>query len=185
MPARVRSLSFVQSELVREIIAAEGEFDAVRINMSEDEKEKMDINDVYFPNSLPSALSISRDRKDGRSSSSTTASSLSKIKASKLKGYNVKLEADNSECYCMITGMAIIKYKGRLLAVDRRNCKIKLFSVETKFFLSKDLMFYSCIQVPYEPWGLPLLNGQVGVVSSCNDKHVFLDNSEKQLSIKT
>ena len=150
----------------------------------------MDINNVYFTYSQPSAQSISHDnktepkqsKKDGRPSS-PTASSISKVKASKLDGYNVKFEDDNTECYCMITDMAIIKDKW-LLAIERRNCNVKLFSVETKFFLSKDLKFYSCIQVPYEPWGISLLNGQEAVVSSCNDKLVFLDMSEKQFSIK-
>ena len=189
--SRVRSFRFVQSELMRELISAVGDFGTVRTHLLDD-KSIAEISNVYFPTSLYAKQPVlhdnktvpNRNKKDGSLSSTTAAANLLKIKASKLDSYNLKLEDDNKEYFCTITDMAIIEDIRRLLAVDRRNCTVKLFSTEPKHFLSKGLKFYSCVQIPYEPWGIALMNSQEAVLSSCNDKLVFLDISEKQLTIK-
>ena len=188
---RVSSCVFIQSELIRELISAEGNFGAVRIHKKDDTLSNDEFRfAVNFPTSLHETLKVITDNlvksnlnTDNNSTLTPIQPNYPNISASKIDSYNVKVDDDIEESFCTITDMAIIENKRRLLIVDGRNCKVKLFSIKPKHLRNRGLKFYSSVRVPNDPWGIAVINDQEEVVNTCNGRLVFLNIFDKQLVI--
>ena len=98
---------------------------------------------------------------------------LSKIKATKLASYNVKLNDDKNDCW--ILGMAITN-DGRRLLADINNKKIKMFSRDMKSLCS--------LSVSTSPWDIAVTGDREAVVSCGETKLLVFDISDRKMSIK-